>query len=74
MPTGYVKKLAEKHGTSTKTAENKWNKAKDAANKGDADDNWALTTHIFKNMMGEKSSVSILGSIYNSAVIRLRLG
>lgn len=71
MPTDYVKKLAKKHGTGVKTAEKKWDRAKKAAHDSDAKDDWALTTHIFKNMMGEKSS---LAQIQSQVLARLEFG
>jgi len=52
MPTGLVKKLAKKHGMSTKQAEEKWDDAKEATKKS----GWGATTKVFKNMMHEKGS------------------
>lgn len=53
MPTGYVKKLARKHGVSTGSAESQWKKAKKAALKSGHGENFAYVTSIFKNMMHE---------------------
>jgi hypothetical protein len=48
MPTGFVKKMAKKHGMSIKKSEQLWNRAK-----AQADGNWALVTNIYKKMLGE---------------------
>lgn len=58
MPSAYVKKMADKHGISVKEAEDKWDEAKQAAEKQGQGDNYAYTTQIFKNMMGEKSTAA----------------
>lgn len=52
MPSNLVKKYVREGKGSKKSLEDKWKKAKKAAEKGDAEDKWALTTHIFKNMVG----------------------
>src|ERR1035437_8017228 len=54
MPTGYVKKLAKRYGTSVKTAEGEWSSAKAAAGKTYGEENpakWGTTTNIFKAKM-----------------------
>jgi hypothetical protein len=60
MPTGYVKKLARKHGTTTRRAEGKWAKAKAAAASEGHADNYAYVTGIFKNMMHEAPEIPTL--------------
>lgn len=60
MPTGYVKKLARKHGTSTRHAEGKWAKAKASAAASGHADNYGYVTSIFKNMMHESPEIPTL--------------
>lgn len=55
MPQEYVRKLAHKHGTSTRRAEGKWAKAKASAAASGHADNYAYITSIFQNMMHESS-------------------
>lgn len=57
MPTAYIKKTAKKHHTTTKKAEQKWNKAKSIAKKQGQEDNYALITGIYKKMIGESLSL-----------------
>lgn len=60
MPTGYVRKLAKKHGVSTSTAEKHWSMAKAAAKKEGHDEDYGYVTSIFKNMMHEKCFIPTL--------------
>ncbi len=65
MPTGFVKKLADKHGMSIGEAEKKWEEAKEAVDKSKyTDDNayYAVVTTVFKKMMHERL---IPGAILN---------
>jgi hypothetical protein len=48
MPTGFVKKMAKKHGLSVEKSESLWNRAKEQAG-----GNWAIITSIYKKMLGE---------------------
>ena len=50
-PSAYVKKFPG--------GEDKWKRAKAIAAKSDYEDKWALTTHIFKKMVGVKESSQI---------------
>jgi hypothetical protein len=59
MPTTYVKKLASKHGVSTRKAEQKWAEAKKAAAKEGEGENYAYVTSIFKKMMHEAAVMRI---------------
>jgi hypothetical protein len=54
MPSGYVKKLADKKGVSIDKAEERWDNAKKAAEQQGQGDNYAYVTQVFKSMMGEK--------------------
>ena len=60
MPTAYVKKLANKHGVSTSTAEKHWKMAKAAAKKEGHGENYGYVTSIFKNMMHENCFIPTL--------------
>lgn len=60
MPQAYVRKLARKHGTSTRKAEGKWAKAKASAAASGHADNYAYVTSIFKNMMHESPYIPTL--------------
>lgn len=60
MPQAYVRKLAKKHGTSTRRAESKWAKAKASAVESGHADNYAYITSIFKNMMHESPEIPTL--------------
>ncbi|MDE1830700.1 MAG: hypothetical protein KGI25_10305 [Thaumarchaeota archaeon] len=60
MPQAYVRKLAKKHGTSTRKAEGKWAKAKASAAASGHADNYAYVTSIFKNMMHETPYIPTL--------------
>ncbi len=53
MPQAYVAKLAKKHNISMESAESKWDKAKQIAEKSGKGENFAYVTSIFKNMMNE---------------------
>lgn len=65
MPQAYVKKLARKHGTTTRRAEGKWAKAKAAAASQGHDGNYAYVTSIFKNMMHETPYIPTLKDLTN---------
>ena len=54
MPSGYVKKLADKKGVSIDKAEERWDNANKAAEQQGQGDNYAYVTQVFKSMMGEK--------------------
>ena len=61
MPTAYVKKMADRHGISVTAAEEKWEKAKQAAEnkfKHGTKRYWPYVMGIFKKMMGLKEQVS----------------
>ena len=61
MPTGFVKKLADKKGMSVAEAEKKWEEAKSNVDKSKyPDDNayYAVITKVFKSMMGETMVLS----------------
>ena len=60
MPTGYVKKLAKKHGVSTATAEKHWEMAKAAAAKEGHGEDYGYVTAIYKNMMHENCFIPTL--------------
>lgn len=60
MSENYVRKLARKHGTSTRHAEGKWAKAKASAAASGHTDNYAYVTSIFKNMMHESPEIPTL--------------
>lgn len=53
MPTPFVKKMAKKHNMSVSKSEKLWGKAKAAAKKQKQDNNFAMITSIYKNMLGE---------------------
>jgi hypothetical protein len=57
MPSGYVKKLADKKGVSIDKAEERWDNAKKAAEQQGQGDNYAYVTQVFKSMMGEKGAL-----------------
>jgi hypothetical protein len=57
MPSNLIKKDAREGKGSKKSLEKKWDRAKDIAKKSDADEPWALTTHIYKNIRDAKASV-----------------
>lgn len=63
MPINALKSMANKAGVDLKTAENKWNAAKDIADKNknitkDSDQYWALVTYITKKELGIEESFS----------------
>ena len=58
MSQAYVKKMAKEHGLSISSTEQKWGKAKDAADKEGHSDDYAYITGIFKKMIGEGYSVT----------------
>lgn len=53
MPTGYVKKVANKKHATVKSTEEKWAKAKRLAAEQGHGGNYAYVTGIFKKMVGE---------------------
>jgi hypothetical protein len=55
MPQAYVQKMAKKHGLSVGEAEKIWDRAKKASNDSE---NFAIVTHIFQNMIGEKAKAA----------------
>lgn len=57
MPQAYVQKMAKKHGMSVGEAEKIWDRAKKASNDPE---NFAIVTHIFQNMIGEKAKAAVL--------------
>lgn len=65
MPTGYVKKLARKHGVSSSTAEKHWGMAKAAAQKEGHGEDYGYVTSIFKNMMHEELFIPTLKDLIN---------
>lgn len=63
MPTNVLKSLADRAGVDVKTAEDKWNAAKEIADKNknitkDSDQYWALVTYITKKELGIKETFS----------------
>lgn len=63
MPANVLKSLADKAGVDLKTAEDKWNAAKDIADKNKnitkgGEQYWALVTYITKKELGIKESFS----------------
>ena len=61
MPTAYVKKMADKHGISVGAAEEKWERAKEAAEKKFKHGSkrfWPYVVGIFKRMFGEAEEVT----------------
>lgn len=70
MPQAYVKKLARKHGTSTRRAEGKWAKAKASAAESGHADNYAYVTRIFKNMMHETPYIPTLKDLTNGMTFK----
>lgn len=70
MPTGYVKKLALKHGVSSSTAEKHWSAAKAAAKKEGHSEDYAYVTSIFKNMMHENAFIPSLKDLTNGMTFK----
>jgi multimeric flavodoxin WrbA len=70
MPTGYVKKLAKKHGVSTSTAEKHWGMAKAAAKKEGHGEDYGYVTSIFKNMMHENLRIPSLKDLTNGMTFK----
>lgn len=70
MPTGYVKKLAKKHGVSTSTAEKHWSMAKAAAKKEGHAEDFGYVTSIFKNMMHENLRIPSLKDLTNGMTFK----
>ena len=61
MPTAYVKKMADKHGISVGAAEEKWERAKKAAEekfKHGSKRYWPYVMGIFKRMFGEAKEIT----------------
>ena len=54
MPTDYIKSLAGKGFGSVQSLEKKWEDAKSKAAAQSRGDNYALITHIFKQMIGAR--------------------
>jgi len=67
VPSNLIKKDVREGKGSKKSLEKKWDRAKKAAGKGDAEDKWALTTHIYKNMR----DASVLDQVETNAATRL---
>ncbi len=55
MPTGYIKKQAQKHHTSVGKSEERWRAAKASAKKQGHGEDFAYITGIYKHMMGESA-------------------
>lgn len=70
MPTGYVKKLAKKHGVSASTAEKHWGLAKAAAKKEGHGEDYGYVTSIFKNMMHEQVGIPTLKDLTNGMTFK----
>jgi len=72
MPNNMIKKDVREGEGSKKSLEKKWDKAKDAAKKGDAKEPWALTNYIYQRMKGKKKSESsVLDKVELNAARRL---
>lgn len=70
MPTGYVKKLAKKHGVSSATAEKHWDAAKSVAKKEGHGEDYGYVTSIFKNMMHENVRIPSLKDLTNGMTFK----
>lgn len=70
MPTGYVKKLAKRHGVSSSTAEKHWGMAKAAAQKEGHGEDYGYVTNIFKNMMHENLRIPSLKDLTNGMTFK----
>lgn len=57
MPTGYVKKMAKKHHISVDKSEEYWDRAKKIAAKSGKEEDFAIITTIYQNMLGERTFV-----------------
>ena len=56
MPTPYIKKLSKEGKGTVKELEKKWDAAKQEA----GPDNYAVTTTIFKKMIGARSRLRLM--------------
>lgn len=55
MPTSFIKKSSTSAGKSTKTGEKLWNKAKKIAKDQNKENNFAIITTIYKNLIKEST-------------------
>lgn len=74
VPAPLIKKDVREGKGSKKSLEKKWKRAHDIAKKGDAEDEYALTTHIYKQMRDasvQPTGASILDKVQLNAAVRL---
>ena len=73
MPSNIIKHDVREGEGTKKSLEKKWDKAKDAAKKGHADEPYALTNYIYQRMKGKKKKTksSVLDKVELNAATRL---